>query len=261
MFGNQSSIRANNVDIAVVDVGTKSPTLVFLHYWGGSSRTWRPVMEDLSDTNRCVAIDFRGWGKSSKEAIDYDLATLAADVVSVVGDLSLTEFILVGHSMGGKVAQLVAAERPRGLKGLILIAPAPPTPLGVPQEQRQGMIASYQAREGAEMAIGILSALPLSDAHREQVIEDTLGGSPEAKRAWPEQGMTEDISEKVSKIAVPVCIIVGSADNIESEASLRAGFGKAIPSARFVVLPGVGHLAPLEAPADLVAAIRSAQAA
>ena len=99
---------------------------------------------------------------------------------------------------------------------------------------------------------------PLSDEHRNQVIEDTLRGAPDAKRAWPERGMTADISEMASQIKVPVHVIVGSADNVESEDSLRVARGETIPNAEFIVLPGVGHLAPLEATAEIVSAIRSA---
>jgi pimeloyl-ACP methyl ester carboxylesterase len=60
---------------------------------------------------------------------------------------------------------------------------------------------------------------------------------------------------------VPVRVIVGSADVVETEASLRAFFGKVIPSAKFLVVPGVSHMAPLEATAAVVIAIRSAQIA
>ena len=257
MPGKQSIHHVNGVSLHVAEAGEGSPALVFLHYWGGSSRTWVPVIQSLSQTNRCVAIDFRGWGLSG-EAEDYGLETLAGDVIAVVGDLGLREFIVVGHSMGGKVAQLVAARRPAGLKGLILVAPTPPTSLHVPEEERQGYVALYQTREGAETVIGNLTPHLLSDAHREQIIEDTLRGSPGAKRAWPEQGMVDDISEQASGITVPVHVIVGGDDRVEPEASLRAAFGQVLEGVAFIVLPGVGHMAPLEAPAALAAAIRSA---
>ena len=258
MIGDQS-LSVDGIEINIVDIGSKNPTLIFLHYWGGSSRTWCPAMKGLSATNRCVAIDFRGWGRSSKITTNYDLHTLADDVGNVIEQLGLDDCIIVGHSMGGKVAQLVAARRPHGLERLILVAPAPPTPLDVPEEQRRGMVASYGSREGIEAAIGVLAALPLSAAHREQVIEDTLGGAPDAKRAWPERGMIEDVSDQASMIDVPVHVIVGSADGIESESSLHATLGKVIPDTEFIVLPGVGHLAPLEATAEVVDAIRHAQ--
>lgn len=61
--------------------------------------------------------------------------------------------------------------------------------------------------------------------------------------------------------AVPVHVIAGADDSVEPEASLRASLGKVLPHATFSVLPGVGHMAPLEAPARLAEAIRSAQAA
>lgn len=259
MAGERKTIHVNGVDINLIDRGEGSPTLLFLHFWGGSSRTWGPVVESLSEVNRCVAIDFRGWGGSSKEAAVYDLVTLADDVVDLIKVLDPGHFVIVGHSMGGKVAQLVAARHPEGLERLILVAPAPSTALEVSQEQRQEMLASYQTRDGAERAVDILSAFPLAEEQREQVVQDILAGAPDAKRAWPEKGMTEDISAEASKIAVPVHVIVGSADNIESEASLRAAFGKVIPGTGFSVLPGVGHLLPLEATAEVVAAIRAAQ--
>ena len=134
------------------------------------------------------------------------------------------------------------------------MAPAPPTALDVPEEQRQGMIAAYQTRQGVK---GVIAALPLSDAAREQIVQDALRGSRDAKHAWPERGMIEDIADQAARITVPVRIIVGSADVVETEASLRAAFGKVIPGTTFTVLPGLSHMAPLEAPGEVVDAIRS----
>ncbi len=258
MSHKQSVHRVNGVDINVVEAGQGSPVLLFLHYWGGSIGSWLPVIEGLCEHHRCVAMDFRGWGRSSQDATDYSLETLADDVLGIVDQLGLKDFIIIGHSMGGKVAQIVAVRQPDGLKGLILMAPAPPTALDVPEAQREAMIASYQSREGV---MGVIAALPLSDVAREQIIEDALRGSPGAKRAWPEHGMTEDISAQASRITVPAHIIVGGADVVETEASLRAAFSKVIPTAKYTVLPGVSHMAPLEATSEVVDAIRSAQSA
>ena len=250
--------RVNGVELNVLDTGTGGPALVFLHYWGGSVRSWEPVINDLAKDHRCIAIDFRGWGKSSRDAKDYDLDTLANDVVAIIHELGPQKFIIIGHSMGGKVAQLVASQHPDDLRKLILMAPAPPEPLDVPADQRQAMVAAYQTREGVA---GIIAKLPLSQAHREQIVEDAVSGAPAAKRAWPEQGMTLNIREQASRINVPIIIIVGSADVVETEAALREEFGKFLPSTTFTVLPGVSHMAPLEATSQVVDAIRSALAA
>lgn len=258
MPGGNAVMRVNGVDLNIMQAGTGAPTLVLLHYWGGSSRTWAPAVHLLQETNRCVAIDFRGWGGSARDAADHSLATLADDVVGIVRGLGLERFVLIGHSMGGKVAQLVAARRPAGLERLILVAPAPPTPLAVPREQREAMLASYQTREGAESVVGILSGRELSPALREQVVEDTFGGAPDAKSAWTDEGMTQDVAGEAAGIEVPVVVIVGQEDRVEREDALRASFSSVLTGVGFTVLPGVGHLAPLEAPAELVEAIRAA---
>lgn len=255
----QTIVHVNGVDLNVLESGSGALGLVFLHYWGGSSRTWIPVIEHLSSDHRCIAIDFRGWGKSTKDAKDYSLGTLATDVMGIIDKSGLKEFFLLGHSMGGKVAQLVAARQPEGLRGLILYAPAPPTPMTVPEDERRGYVSLYQSREAVtDILPGALTPHPLSEAARNQIVEDTLRGSLGAKEEWPLRGMIADISHDASDIAVPVHIIAGADDAVEPEASLRANFGTVLPQVTFSVLPGVGHMAPLEAPTQLADAIRNA---
>jgi pimeloyl-ACP methyl ester carboxylesterase len=86
------------------------------------------------------AIDFHGWGYSTgpHSPAAYAISNLADDVQSLVTllpQITDTGFVLVGHSMGGKVAQLLASRRPPGLKGVLLIAPAPAGPLILPSEE------------------------------------------------------------------------------------------------------------------------------
>src|SRR6202167_5998711 len=59
--------------------GTAEPALVFLHYWGGTSRTWRQVTAELEGRFKTVAYDARGWGKSDKTLVGYKLADLAEE--------------------------------------------------------------------------------------------------------------------------------------------------------------------------------------
>jgi pimeloyl-ACP methyl ester carboxylesterase len=257
MDNHQRIVRANGADLNLLEAGAGSPALLFLHYWGGSSRTWAPTIAELSTTNRCIALDFRGWGASSKVSDDYSLQTLASDVVGVLTGLALERYVIVGHSMGGKVAQLVAARQPKGLVGLILFGPAPPGPMGVPEDVRRSYVGLYDTREGVETVISNLTPHKLPSVFREQIIEDGLKAAPDAKRAWPEQGMIEDISPTTPRINVPVHIIAGGDDAVEPEAGLHENF-KAMPGVNFTVIPGVGHIAPLENPAALAEAIRSA---
>ncbi|MDE1995747.1 MAG: alpha/beta hydrolase, partial [Rhizobiaceae bacterium] len=146
----------NGASLNILEDGEGDIALVFLHYWGGSSKTARDVIEQLSPSFRCIAFDQRGWGGSAKTG-DFTLDAYAADTAALIAKLGLRRYVLVGHSMGGKIAQLLAATRPDGLVGLVLIAPAPPVPVLVPEEQREMMLESYQAREGVGMALTILT--------------------------------------------------------------------------------------------------------
>ena len=92
--------------------GTAEPALVFLLYWGGTSRTWRQVTAELEGQFKTVAYDARGWGKSDKTLAGYKLADLADEALSLVKTLGIKQYVLVAHSMGGKVAQLIASRRP-----------------------------------------------------------------------------------------------------------------------------------------------------
>ena len=262
----EMKIESNGVQIAVRDIAYNrvgssrddAPTLVFLHYWGGSSRTWKDVIASLPDAYRSVAPDHRGWGDSDKPADGYALANLADDAQQVITKLNLKRFILIGHSMGGKVAQLLASRRPYGLVGLVLVAPSPPTPLALPIETLAAMERAYFSRESVEATLdGMLSAKPLSIARREQVIEDSLCGGPEAKAAWPRYASQEDISSDVLSIDVPTVVIAGEMDRVDSVATLQAQLLPRIAHASMHVLPGTGHLSPLESPREVAALIHA----
>ncbi|WP_250518819.1 alpha/beta fold hydrolase [Caballeronia sp. ATUFL_M1_KS5A] len=244
--------QSNGVRIHFTQRGAGDVTLVFLHYYGGSSRTWDGVAEALTKDFRIVATDHRGWGKSDASAESYGIADLAADAEQVIHSLGLRRYILVGHSMGGKVAQLIASRQPDGLEGLVLVAPSPPSPMLLSEQERETLNGAYQTRESVEFVIDhVLTAKALPAALREQVIQDSLGGAPAAKSAWPNIAMREDISAAVTHLTVPTIVISGELDQVDRLSTLEAELLPRIPHAKLVVLPGTGHLSPLEAPAEV----------
>ena len=253
-------LHVNGLAFNVRETGSHEPALVFVHYWGGTGRTWDLVAGRLSEQHRCVAPDLRGWGGSDRNADSYDLHVQADDIAAIIQSLDVSQYVLVGQSMGGKIAQILSARRPAGLKGLVLVAPAPPTPMGVPREQRDAILDSYQSSQGVDFALSILTSKQLSPELREQVIDDTLGGAPAAKVAWTQEGMTLDITGLVGNINVPTTVILGDADKVETEPLLRRELASRIKDTEFIILPGVGHLSPLEAPSELAAAITKAVA-
>jgi pimeloyl-ACP methyl ester carboxylesterase len=245
-------IASNGIRIHVEERGSGDLPLVFLHYWGGSSRTWRHVTEILSKSHWTFAIDHRGWGESEAPPSGYGLAELAADALGVIDALNLRQYVLVGHSMGGKVAMLMASRQPQGLAGLVLVAPSPPQPMCMPAKAREAMAKAYASREAVELTIdNVLTAKRLSAADREQVIEDSLRGAPQAKMAWPKATSLEDITDGVTAITAPTLVIAGEEDRVDSVDLLKAELLPRIPHAVLNVLPGTGHLSMLESPREL----------
>jgi pimeloyl-ACP methyl ester carboxylesterase len=259
---HETPIQSNGARIFVKDRKTgddQGLTLVFLHYWGGSSRTWDDVITALPPGHRTVAPDFRGWGDSDKpvDADGYTLASLADDTQHVIETLDLRRYVLVGHSMGGKVAQLLASRRPHGLVGLVLVAPAPPVPLRMPPEALAAMEGAYVDRTSVEQALaGMLLEKTLSPAHREQIIADSLRGGAAAKAAWPRYTSKEDITHEVALINVPTLVIAGEKDRVDSVATLKAELLSRIPHAAMQVLSGTGHLSPRESPEEVARCIQ-----
>ena len=247
----------NDLQLNVVDTGEGKPALVFLHYWGGSARTWQRMTDGLARSYRCIAYDQRGWGQSDKPLEGYGLRELVSDAASLIAALGLERYVLIGHSMGGKVAQLLASRRPVGLEALVLVAPASPSPQHIPDEARNTQMHAYDNRQTALGAITFLTFRPPQGDPLEALIEDSLAGSAGAKKAWPTTAAYEDISGEVGKIMVPTLVLVGDTDRQDPQEQQRSEVLPLISGATLEVLPDCGHLIPVDQPVKAVEAIRT----
>lgn len=250
-------VAANGTAFHVAAGGAGGPAVVCLHYFAGSGLEWDAVAARLAGEYHCVAPDLRGHGDSAALPDAYAVADGADDVAGVVAALGITDYALVGHSMGGKLALALAARRPPGLRALVLVAPSPPTPEPIPDAERARLLASHGDRRAAEETADAIVARPLPPAPRARVVADNLRTSPAAWRAWLARGSREDVSALASHITVPTLVVAGTADRTIPEALLAREVVPRVAGARLAVVPGAGHLVPLEAPealAGLVAA-------
>ncbi|TCK72488.1 alpha/beta fold hydrolase [Acidipila rosea] len=246
-----------NVSLEVEQSGAGDLALVFLHYWGGTHRTWTKLTAELESSYRIVTYDMRGWGKSGAATNGYSIAALADEAQSLIEHLGLSKYVLIGHSMGGKVAQLVASRNPPGLAGLVLVAPATPTPSHFPEEAKQQQIHAYDNRETVIQTISFLSAHRPDAKMVEQIVQDSLSGTTEAKLAWPTSAIDEDISAEVSNISVPTLVLAGELDRLDSIEQHRREVIARIPGARLEIIPHSGHLLPIDEPVRTAKAIDS----
>ena len=253
-------LKINNTILNVFEAGAENynarPTLVFLHYFGGSSLAWAEVIEKLAANYHCIAPDMRGFGASNEAAGNFAVADYADDVADLISVLSLENYILVGHSMGGKIALAFAARRPEGLRSLILLAPSPPSPEPIKEEEREKLLTTHGNRCAATETVCQAAGGQLAGAVFERSINDNLRSSEKAWRAWLESGSREDISAADGQITVPVLVAAGVNDEAMTPQLLNDEIIRRIDKARLIVVPDAGHLLPLVAPATIAGLIR-----
>jgi pimeloyl-ACP methyl ester carboxylesterase len=245
------------------DIPPSLPAVVFIHGIGGSARVWTPQVESFAAAGFVpVALDLPGYGaRPSVAAMDFD--GLAADVESQIEQRGLVTPILVGHSMGGMIAQTALRRRPDGYVAAVLACTSPAfgsadgafqtkfvadrigpldagkTMADLAPKMVDRMIGPAAEPAGCAHAVAVMSAVP-ADTYR-AAVRCLVGFDERANLA---------------KIGVPVLCLAGEKDPNAPAAGVERMAGK-IPGARYACLAGVGHLPNLEAPADFDTAILS----
>ena len=224
-------------------------TYLALHYWAGSGREF-DLLAPLLPGSRVLAPDLPGFGAQAVPAgFDYSVASYTDWIAQYISENNLTDYQLIGHSMAGKFALALAARRPAGLRRLTLLSPSPPTPEPISDADRAASLAAYGQPAEAEKTFAKITSLPLPPGWREQVVEDNLRTSQAAWDAWLQRGSREDISALMPQIEVPCRLLVGEHDQAIPLAAQRRQTLPLLPTGSpLVVVPGAGHLLPLEDP-------------
>ena len=250
----------NGIEIHYRETGEGFP-IVFIHGYTGNSRNWALTVPALRENYRTISVDLRGHGLSAKPASedDYALEVMASDVYELLKSLDVTECVLVGHSMGGMVSQLLVLEHPEVARALVLVDTAAEVPKGLLYDNRRkerarlveiarekGMEAVFEQQLAITPIHPVLKANPkYIDIWREQF----LMTSREAYIAGA-NGMASRRSAigDLANVAVPTLIICGEKDEpfLEPSRQMHA----AIPGSELVIIPGAGHGPQIETPAE-----------
>jgi pimeloyl-ACP methyl ester carboxylesterase len=225
---------------------------------------WRWVRPHLEPRVRAVTFDNRGVDGTDKPAGPYTTAMMAEDVLGLMDALGLPAATLVGHSLGGMVAQEVALARPDRVTGLALVGTSfggpqcePPTPAAL----KVLMDRTGDPRAVAERALGVNSAPGFAERCPEIVAEyfryrERLGMTPESYQGQLQAGLRHDSQARLGALKMPVLILHGELDQVMPfrNAELLAA---RIPHARVERFAGAGHMLPLERPPELAEQIAS----
>jgi len=226
--------------------------LVFIHGWTANRHRWDHQMTHFAEKRRVIRLDLRGHGDSTGAGV-RTVAELAKDVVALLDHLEVRRAVLVGHSMGGMIAQTITLDHPERVERLVLVdsisrmtysrgrgllmgaSTLVPFKLFVAANIRRAFAPGFPREE---VRAYIKSS---EDTPREVVM--TLYG---AMRAF-------DVLDRVGEIRVPTLLIHGFHD-IQLPVRQMLRMAKAYPDA-VVRIIDAGHELPVEKPAELTTAL------
>ena len=222
--------------------------VVLVHGAGGSHLGWPAALRQLPDY-AVYAVDLPGHGRSAPPGCDNIIAysdTLAAFVTTLKSD----KVILIGHSMGGAIAQMMALRHAEKTAGLILIGTGARLPVSdmILGQATTNFAATVDFVTKYAWARGTPDSL--IEIGREQMNES----SPQVLRGDYVACNTFDVRERLSQIHVPTLVIAGSVDMM-TPYKFGQFLADNIPGAQLVVIEGGGHMMMLEQPGLVTTAV------
>jgi len=238
----------DGLNIAYRVIGEGKP-LVLVHGWMVSGSIFDPINDALVGAGYQLIIpDQRGTGDSAQPLFDnYTLDHFARDLVELVDVAGLREFKLLGHSMGGQIAQIAAVELGKKIETMILLCSVPAVGVPLPDELKTMFRTCGNNPEAKKKILG-MACKQLDDAGLAHIMASSETCSAiaisEGFEAWSNGGF----AERLSKIEVPKTWVVGTDDPFLAPDVLQKTVAEPIANAEFVHLPGPGHYPQVEDP-------------
>lgn len=227
-----------------------SPPVVLIHGAGGNHMLW-PIAFHRLARRAVYALDLPGHGRSSG-AGRQQIEEYAADVVGFLDALAVERAVLVGHSMGGAVAQVTALTAPQRVAALVLVAtgarlrvaPAIIEGLSNNFEQTVAMIMQWAWGPGAPPEMIEQGRQTMLKTGADVLLGDFLACD------------RFDLRQQIGQISAPTLVLTGSEDRM-TPPRLGQALAEGIPGARFQLVEGAGHMLMLERPAETAQAVEA----
>lgn len=243
----------------------EGPPLVLLNGYAATKADWDPSFLDaLSAGSRVICPDHRGIGDSPPLPGETTIAAMAADALAFMDALGLETVDLAGWSMGGMVAQALAATAPERVRRLVLLSTDHGGPAAVQADPATWERLIDHSGTPREQATRLLSLIfppdlgavidaqfgELVAAARAALPEETLFAQERALAAWH----AEPADRRLAAITAPTLVAAGTEDVVIPAANADL-LAQALPDARAQTFPGGGHAFMAQVPAELAAAI------
>jgi YbgC/YbaW family acyl-CoA thioester hydrolase len=248
-----SRMTVNGVSLAVERRG-EGPAILFVHGYPLDRTLWAHQLEHLEGWQR-IAVDLRGFGLSDAPDLGYSLPTWADDLAALLDALQVDDVVLCGLSMGGYVAFEFLRRYRERVKGLVLMDTRAEADAPEARKARDQSIAVAREHGAAAIAESMVSRLLAPDTLRRnpslaEQVRAMMVGTPVPGIAGALAAMRDrpDSTAMLGSLAgLPTLVLAGEHDELTPVATHET-MAAAIPGAKLAVIPGAGHLPPLEAP-------------
>lgn len=247
----------DGVQLCIEQRGSGPRHVLLLHGWISARRMWYDVADRL-DPQRFTLhlLDFRGNGLSDRPQHGHDLYGYVSDARMALKSID-APVLLAGHSMGGKVAQFLASERPANLEKMLLVAPGTASGGRSTERHRSSALQTYGSREKIEAFQRAGMARPLEAQVMRRIVDDALVSQREHWYGWYDNGRFAEFMERLKEIAIPTLCVGGEKDALCPPSRLRREVAGAIAGCLLVTLRDAGHNLPVETPNEIAQAIVS----
>lgn len=250
----------NGVRLHIADEGPRdgaAPALVFANSLGTDFRVWDPLLPHLPSDRRLIRWDKRGHGLSDAPPAPYAMDDHVDDLIALLDHLGVRGAVIVGLSIGGLIAQGVAAKRPDLVSALALLDTAAKIGNAALWNDR---IAAIEANGVEGLADAVMERWfsakfraenPTLSLWRNMLTRTTVDGYAGSCAAIRDA----DFTESTRGLSTPTLCVVGTEDG-STPPEVVKGLADLIPGAGYLEIDGVGHIPCVEAPDRLGAALR-----
>ncbi len=248
-------IASDGTQLGYRTFGTGDNVIILIHGWMVSGVVYDDLLKVWTPDARLIIPDLRGSGTSAKPDHGYSIQRYADDVLAIADAEGASKFIVVGHSMGGQIAQYLAATHPTRVTGEVLLCPVPASGVPLPEPVVQLFGTSGRDRE-KQRSILNMACRELQHDSLERLLDDA-GRIPascirESFDAWRAGGF----ESKLDQIRCPT-LVTATDDPFLPPAILQQTVVSRIRGARLAVLPGPGHYVQVERPAQTAALLQA----
>ncbi len=242
-------------------------SILFLHGFMGSGKIWLSTFEQLKDNFYCVSVDLPGHGETEADLKDLSFDSLAEDLASFIDDTFTKPPVIVGYSMGGRIALYTALKYPEKVDSLVLESSTAGISDGF--ERKKRLLKDTQIGEllfKSDMRDFLIdwykqpvfAYLANHPGLVDRIIEKKSNGEPESLSKVVvvlSPGNQYPLWGKLSEWIKPTLIIAGSADAKYYEIGQR--LNDAIKNSRLEIIPGAGHIVHLEKHKEFMSVLKS----